>query len=280
MAAVHSIESYVREAQSSFYYPMLLVPRAQRDALRTVYAFCRYTDDVVDRRLVVSPREFLVQWKKELSLALEGRSQHIFLNKLRQVVRTFAIPVDLLFELIHGIEMDLYKSRYRTFDELYQYCYRVASTVGLMVVHILGRRTAAAQAYAVHTGIALQLTNIIRDVVSDFRRGRVYLPVEDMEQFGVSESDFGKASGGEDVILFLRHQCSRARSYYVLADEAYEECRSYALFPARAMQNLYERMLTRIEADFVRVLQGRVDLSVTQKVRVLVRTWLEERSHG
>jgi phytoene synthase len=149
-----------------------------------------------------------------------------------------------------------------------------------MVVHILGPRTAAAQAYAIHTGIALQLTNIIRDVVSDFRRGRVYLPVEDMEQFGVSESDLGGASSGADVILFLRHQCSRARSYYALADEAYAECRSYALFPARAMQNMYSGVLTRIEADLSRVLLGRVDLRMPQKLRVLVRTWLEERSHG
>lgn len=275
------VHDYVRSARSSFYYPMLAVPRAKREAILMIYAFCRYTDDLVDsERAVHRARTRLSEWQEEVRKAFHNQSAHEFLNALVRTAKAFTIPVDLFLELIRGIEMDLYKHRYRTFDELYEYCYRVASTVGLMIIRILGKDEAAARAFAVNTGIALQLTNIIRDISADHRKGRIYIPAEDFRRFGLGESDLSGSISSDALRPFLMHQCHRAREYYKAADGWYDQCRSPVLFPARAMQNVYRVILDRMESRPSGVLEGSVSLSFPHKVAIVCRTWWDERSRG
>lgn len=275
-----NIHDYVRSARSSFYYPMLAVPREKREAILMIYAFCRYTDDLVDLNTGAHrARELLLEWREELHLALRGHSKYEFLNALHRIAGKFSIPSELFFQLIRGVEMDLYKTRYRSFEELYEYCYHVASTVGLMIIRILGRDSEDARAFAIHTGIALQLTNIIRDVASDYRRGRVYLPAEDLESFGLREDQLIGGRDRDKVMAFLTHQCERARTYYDTADRHYDRCRSYALFPARAMQNVYRGILDLLESHTPDLPNGHVNLSLARKFGIVVNTWLHERRH-
>ncbi|MBX7152967.1 phytoene/squalene synthase family protein [bacterium] len=279
-----AINDYVRKAGSSFYYPMLMLPREKRDALMTVYAFCRYTDDMVDNAAVLrqpyNPVEFLQHWRSELKSAIQGHSKYPFLNKLIQVARKFSIPFELFFELISGVELDLKKNRYSTFTELYDYCYKVASTVGLMCIRIMGKRSESVQAYAVHLGIAMQLTNIVRDVASDFQRNRIYLPIEEMSTYGISELNFNDRSNPEAFKKLIDDQCRRAREYYNSADQFYKNDQSYLLFPARAMQNIYFRLLQKIETSTHEILHRKIRLHFPEKFSILFNTWMEERRHG
>ncbi len=276
-----SIANYVRRSRSSFYYPMLVLPREKRKALMTVYAFCRYTDDIADQ-LAEDPSfnslQFLQHWSDESRLAVEGHSDYPFLNQVMAVARKFTIPFELFFELIGGIEMDLRKKRYQTFEELYTYCYKVASTVGLMTIRILGKGGSGAEAYAVDAGIAMQLTNIIRDVSSDLRRNRIYLPSDEMKLFACSELDLSAHSGA--YLSLMRLQCRRAHDYYDAANERYQQERSQALFPARAMQNIYYELLLKIEKNLDRLPEKKISIPIPRKANVVIKTWFEGRRYG
>ncbi len=273
-----SIAQYVRESGSSFYFPMLMFPRDKREAIMTVYAFCRYTDDMVDVvRPDRDPFEFLDHWRKELQKAIAGRSELQFLNRLIHTARSFSIPVDLFFELIRGVEMDLTKKRYKTFDELYEYCYRVASTVGLMTVSILGKKNPRIESYAVNTGIAVQLTNIIRDVASDIQKDRIYIPEQEMNKFGYTEKDLIQKRNTTVFVELMREQCRKAEEYYAKADEAYAAERSYLLFPARAMQNIYHRLLIKTESHLDDLFHKKITLSLPQKASIVLKTWWDEK---
>lgn len=275
-----TVSQYVRQSESSFYYPMLMFPKDKRDAIMTVYAFCRYTDDMVDIvRANSDPFEFLEHWKKELQNAFDGRSQLQFLNRLVHIARTFSIPVELFFELIRGVEMDLTKKRYKTFDELYEYCYRVASTVGLMTVSILGKKNSRIESYAVNTGIAVQLTNIIRDVASDIQKDRIYIPAQELEKFGFTENDLQRKEVNAAFLTLMRAQCDYARSYYAKADDDYAAEGSYFLFPARAMQNIYRQLLLKTESNLDGLFHEKISLSLPQKATIVAKTWWNERQN-
>jgi phytoene synthase len=278
-----SIANYVRRSRSSFYYPMLVLPGEKREAIMTVYAFCRYTDDIVDRAAAdpsYNALEFLKHWSDEVRLAMDVRSIYPLLNDVMSVARKFGIPFSLFFELIEGIKMDLQKNRYQTFDELYTYCYKVASTVGLMTLRILEQCGPNAEAYAVRAGIAMQLTNIIRDVSSDLQRNRIYLPVDEMEKFGCLERDLAMRPPSTELLNLLRFQCRRAHEFYAAANERYLTERSRAFFPARAMQNIYYQLLLKVENNLNDLLERKISLPMPQRANVLIRTWLEERRHG
>ncbi|MBL7995683.1 phytoene/squalene synthase family protein [bacterium] len=273
-----SISDYVRQSGSSFYFPMLVFPKDKRDAIMTVYAFCRYTDDMVDTENDNhNPFEFLDHWKTELQTAISGKSQLSFLNRLVYIARRFSIPLDLFFELIRGVEMDLTKNRYKTFDELYEYCYRVASTVGLMTVSILGKKSSRIESYAVNTGIAVQLTNIIRDVASDVQKNRIYIPKQELEKFGCTEEDLLSGNNQSSFVMLMREQCIRARRYYMQADDDYAAERSYLLFPARAMQNIYYSLLVKTEQNLENLSSKKISLSIPQKASIVFKTWWNER---
>ena len=276
-----SVSDYVRQSGSSFYFPMLVFPKDKRDAIMTVYAFCRYTDDMVDTvRVNYNPLEFLDHWKKELQNAIAGKSELNFLNQLVHIARRFSIPLELFFELIRGVEMDLTINRYKTFDELYEYCYRVASTVGLMTISILGKKNSRIESYAVNTGIAVQLTNIIRDVAADIQKNRIYIPKQELDKFGCSENDLLTGNNKASFLNLMRDQCERAQVYYGKADEDYDAERTYLLFPARAMQNIYHSLLIKTEANLEILFQKKISLSIPQKASIVFKTWWNERQYA
>ena len=270
------VNTYVRSSKSSFYLAMLAFPRERRRAIMIVYAFCRFTDDMVDRAIPdVNPVAFLDNWRKEFDKGVLGKSDYLLLNHLGSVCRDYSIPSSLFHDLIDGFEMDLDKTTYQTFSELYEYCYRVASTVGLIVMRLLDNRDPALQAYAINAGIGVQLTNIIRDVATDQQRGRVYIPTEELREEGLMISSWLEEEE-EALTRLLMKQCARARSFYDAADRIYEEQQPTGLYPARSMQNLYRALLRKMEYRIEDIPQRKVRLSSIEKVRVLAKTWIQE----
>ena len=191
MNAARFVSRLTRKSRSNFFYAFLLLPRAQREAIFAVYAFCRIVDDAVDEGVDrAAQRRELARWREEIARVWgAGAPEHPAAQRLQEAVRRFPIPREALEEVIAGVEMDLDRAAYETFTDLYPYCYRVASAVGLCSIAIFGYTDPRAQDYAINLGVALQLTNILRDVQVDARIGRVYLPQEDLRRFGVTAED-------------------------------------------------------------------------------------------
>ena len=276
MSATASI--LTKESNTSFYYSFLLLPREKREAIHTVYAFCRYTDDIVDeepdeRRKVV----LLRKWRKELGLALRGTSAYPVLNQLNVIARRFNIPVDHFYDLIRGMEKDLTKTRYETFDELKEYCTLVASSVGLMCRQIFGYRNESTRDYAVKLGIALQLTNILRDVKDDAKRGRIYIPREDLRRFGCSEEDILNCRYTPEFVNLMRFEVKRASDYFDSARGVLQDDDKYFFFAARIMWSTYAHILHRIELRNYNVFERRISISKLLKLLITFRYWLSHR---
>jgi phytoene synthase len=270
--------SVTKQSNTSFYYSFSLLPRKKREAIHTVYAFCRFTDDIVDEG-PDEPRKFLLlrKWRMELGHALRGTSSYPILNQVSATAKRFNIPFDHFFELIRGVEMDLTKHRYRTFDELREYCYLVASSVGLMCRQIFGYRNESTRDYAINLGIALQLTNILRDVKDDARRGRIYIPLEDMERFGYTEDDLLNCRYTPSFVSLMRFECNRARQYFDMARDALRDEDKYFFFAARIMWSIYAHVLCRIERSNYNVFERRVSISRFLKLLIAFRYWLSHR---
>jgi phytoene synthase len=270
--------SVTKQSNTSFYYSFSLLPRKKREAIHTVYAFCRFTDDIVDEG-PDEPRKFLLlrKWRMELGHALRGTSSYPILNQVSATAKRFNIPFDHFFELIRGVEMDLTKHRYRTFDELREYCYLVASSVGLMCRQIFGYRNESTRDYAINLGIALQLTNILRDVKDDARRGRIYIPLEDMERFGYTEDDLLNCRYTPSFVSLMRFECNRARQYFDMARDALRDEDKYYFFAARIMWSIYAHVLCRIERSNYNVFERRVSISKFLKLLIAFRYWLSHR---
>lgn len=234
---------------SNFYFSFLFLPKRKREAIETIYAFCRYTDDIVDG--VATQREKhrrLRVWLDELERSLYGASSYPILNKLSVTIKRFNIPLHHFYDLIKGMEMDLRKRRYRSWPELEQYCYRAASTVGLICAEVFGYRHPETTRYAINLGIALQLTNILRDVKADAKRGRIYLPQDEMKAFGYSEQELLRSEYNERFVALMKFQAERAREYFRLAKEHLHEEDKPFMYAARTMGLIYYQLLRRIEA--------------------------------
>ena len=205
-----------RERARNFHYGFLLLPRPRRDAFCAVYAFMRYCDDVADGEESVSSKTVLLrEWRRALSGALNGEyGGNMILPAFHHAVQQYSIPPEYLHQLIDGAEMDLSIQSYRTFDDLYQYCYRVASVVGLCSLHILGFRETSAKKMAEECGIAFQLTNILRNLREDARSGRIYLPLEDLERFHYSPQQLAAGVYNQEFLQLMRFQIDRANSFY------------------------------------------------------------------
>ena len=273
-----SATAMTRSSNTSFYYSFSLLPRQKREAIHAVYAFCRYTDDIVDegadegRKVVV-----LRKWRMELGHALRGESSYPILNQLNATARRFNIPVDHFYELIRGMEMDLTRQRYETFDELREYCYLVASSVGLMCRQIFGYRNPSTREYAVNLGIALQLTNIIRDIKEDARRGRIYIPLEDLRRFGYTEDDLMHSRYTPEFVNLMRFQCERASRYFDRARNALMDEDKRFFFAARIMWSIYAHTLRRIMRSNYNVFERRISISKLLKLLITFRYWLSHR---
>ena len=267
-----------RSSRTNFYYAFTLLPRQKREAIETVYAFCRVTDDLVDEEPEEHRKlERLRRWREEFDRAISGTSDHAILNHLAATAKRFHIPVRHFHDLISGVEQDLRKSRYETFAELKQYCYHVASTVGLICSEIFGYSNERAKEYAVNLGIALQLTNILRDVASDARRNRIYLPREDLERFGVSELEILSSQRTDQVNALLKFECGRAREYFQKADQSFPHEDRALFFPARIMESIYRQILDRIEESHYDVFSRKFSIARPRQLWIALRIWFNHR---
>ncbi len=264
-----------KSSNTSFYYSFSLLPRQKREAIHAVYAFCRYTDDIVDEGTDQHSKVVrLRRWRMELGRALRGTSSYVILNQLSATARKFNIPVDHFYDLIRGMEMDLSKTRYETFDELYRYCYLVASSVGLMCRQIFGYRNDSTRDYAVNLGVALQLTNILRDIKEDARRGRIYLPAEDLRRFGYTEQDLLACRYTPEFVNLMRYECDRASAYFDTARAALGNEDKRFFFAARIMWSIYAHTLQRIKRSNYNVFERRISVPGLMKILIAFRYWL------
>jgi phytoene synthase len=272
---------------TSFYYSFLVLPPRKRRAIIAVWDFCRAVDDAVDE--VVPEEEWhgsmppeararaaaqLQMWRAELDAAFTGEPCTPQGRALAPWIHEFRLPRERFEELIDGVEMDLAHVRYQTFADLSEYCRRVASAVGLICVEIFGYRDSAARDYATSLGIALQLTNIIRDVSADARRGRVYLPSEDLARFEVGEEDLRGERASSRVAALLRFECGRARSYYELAARQLPAADARRLVAAEIMGAIYFEILRRIERSGYDVFTRRIRVPRPYRAVLAARTWL------
>ncbi|MBA4406213.1 squalene synthase HpnD [bacterium] len=264
-----------KESNSSFYYAFSLLAKPKRDAMNTVYAFCRKTDDIVDEGDDSEEVKYerLRRWRIELEKALYHKSDSHFFNKLASIIKQFNIPIDPFFELIAGMEMDLQNKRYRNFEDLVQYCYRVASTVGLMCIEIFGYKNKSAKDYAVNLGLAMQLTNILRDVKKDSEKGRIYLPQNDLIKFQYSEQDLFEKKYDPNFISLMKFESDRAKDFFAKANQSLDFEDKPSLFPARAMQHIYQRLLTKLETEKFDVFNKKIKVGTFEKAAISVGVW-------
>lgn len=268
--------------KTSFYYAFLSLPKEERNGIVTLWDFCRVADDAVD--LASSPEEAaaeLAKWRAEIDACYMGRRRSTQIGeRLAAVIRYFDLSRQPFEDLLDGIAMDLTQNRYETFTDLYRYCLRVASAVGLLSVEIFGSRGASARDYAVELGLALQLTNILRDVPSDLARNRIYIPQEDLRKHGVTEQDLRDAASGKvkpEVIQLLREQGMRARHYYSRARQALPREDAGRLIAAEMMGAIYFALLRRIESARYDVFRRRISVPRVSRLWVAFLAWCRVR---
>ena len=269
---------------TNFYYSFLVLPAAQRHAIVAVWDFCRAVDDVVDnlpigpalmREAKARPSDELACWRRELAACYGGGAPETGEgHRLQPCISRFNLPRQAFDDLIDGVEMDANARRYGTFDELYQYCIRVASAVGLICVEIFGYRNAGTHDYAVDLGIALQLTNIVRDLPADLARGRLYLPLEDLQRFGCTEDDLRAGILSQPVAALLKHECDRAREYYARARAALPREDARRLVAAQIMGAIYFATLQRIERTGYDVFSQAVRVPRPRRALIAASTWM------
>lgn len=276
-----------QQSKTSFYYSFSLLPRDEREAMHKVYAFCRYADDIIDEdeaepaeptQRALRKRERLNRLRMEVERCYRGESRHPILLPLSTVVRRFQIPKQYFHTLLDGMEMDLVKNRYNSFEELREYCYCVASVVGLICIEIFGYQYEETKEYAVNLGIALQLTNILRDIKADAERGRIYLPLEDLRAFGYTEEDLMANRYNLPFIELMRYETRRAREFYGKARAALRPDERKTMFAAEIMDAIYYRMLEKIELNEFNVFtKKKISVSAPHKIWIAVKLWLVTR---
>jgi len=274
LAYAHCRQLTRREAKN-FYYAFLTLPLEKRRAIYAAYAFCRHCDDSVDDAASHESKLLaLAELQASLEAAYRGRAPSPVFLALADAADRYSIPQEYFSEIILGVESDLVKTRYQNFDELRQYCYRVASVVGLVCLQIFQYRDEAAREYAIDLGLAMQLTNIMRDVREDWDMGRVYLPQDEMARFGYTEEHLGTGVRNDAFAALLRFQGERARGYFRSGFRLlpYLSRRSRAR-PA-VLGALYPRVLDRIEESGYNVLgEERIALTAGEKARMAARAW-------
>jgi len=272
-----------RQSGSNFYWSFFFLPKAKREAILAVYAFSRLVDDAVDEApSETEARAEIALWRRRLAACygdgdiVDPALAHPLLPELRDTVRDFKIPRSYFEDLITGMEMDLQKKRYATFAELDTYCYHVASTIGLLCNHLFGYPDDEnALRYAVLLGKAFQLTNIIRDVGKDAQMGRIYLPAEELAQFGVKEEDVLSGRVSENFDRLMSFEACRAAEYFEKAFGALPESKRRKIVPAQMMAAFYRSILTKLQQEKFPVFQKKVSLSSLEKVLLAGKTLVE-----
>jgi len=263
---------------SNFYYSFLLLPSRKRKAIKDVYALCRILDDIVDQdQTGRDPLAELNHWREELEACFQGYPKTDFGERLCETIENFDLPHQPFFDLIDGMEMDIRWQSYQTFSDLREYCYRAASTVGLICIEIFGYDSPRTREYAVNLGLALQLTNILRDLKEDIARGRIYVPLEDLERFGYSEQDFRNNLYNEPFKRMMRYQHTRAASYFRLAAGSLPEQDRASMFAAEIMGAIYKELLDQIQAVEFNVYHNRVSIPKSRRLKIALSIWLQSK---
>ncbi len=262
---------------SSFYYSFLFLPKAKRQAITALYAFCREVDDIADDCKDISvARIKLAWWRSEISHLYAGKPQHPVSKALADAIERYHLDEEHFLEIIDGMEMDLDQNRYADFKQLQLYCYRVASVVGLLSVQIFGFKDRKTLKYAHDLGMALQLTNIIRDVGEDARRNRIYLPLDELKKFGVTEAEILNSQSSDRTQALLEFQIERAETFY---DRALLELPSEDRKTQRTglmMAAIYRTLLREIKADNpIQVLNARISLPPLRKFWLACKTFIK-----
>ncbi len=270
-----------REHAKTFYMATRFLPNDKQRGIFAIYSLCRYMDDLVDEAEdLVSQKKLdyddinrrLVSWKKKLSDTYEGKIHDSpILIAFSDVLKNYHIPMELPFELMEGVCMDLYKNRYETFEEVYKYSYKVASVVGLMTSEVFGYDSSEALDHAVDLGIAMQLTNILRDVGEDLRKGRIYIPKEDLDRFGIAEADLFDYRKNAAFCDLMQFQIDRTRSYYEKSDRGVPMLSRDSQLPVYLARYNYSRILDKIEENDYNVFEHRAYLNATEKISILPR---------
>jgi phytoene synthase len=265
--------------KTSFSYAFLVLPADQRRAIVAVWDFCRVVDDSVDEPQagdgLPHGREAVAFWRRELALAYDGGHPTTpQARALPPLIRDFDLPRQAFEDVIDGVAMDLDTTRYQTFDDLFEYCRRVASAVGMICIRIFGCRHPRSEDYALHLGVALQLTNILRDVRTDLARGRVYLPLCDLAAHGCTIDDLTNGIITPSVRSLLAFECARARGFYQRAVEARPEADRPRLVAAEIMRAVYFDTLRRIERCGYDVFTTRTRVPKPRQAVIALRQWM------
>lgn len=260
----------------TFYFASRFLPPEKRNACYSIYAFCRYIDDLVDKNIFRSLNseeslqklaEAVEEWRRQLKALYKGEYiDHPIMIALKDTISKFGIPENLPNELIDGVNMDITKTRYENFEDLKIYCYKVASVVGLMTTHVFGFRNDEAFGYAVDLGIAMQMTNILRDIKEDSLQGRIYLPAEDMKMFGYSEDELMRQTLNSSFRELMEYQVKRAADYYDIADKGIGMLERDSRVAVGLMSRNYRKILNVIKENDFNIFSKRVYVPIYRKL--------------
>ena len=276
MKPMTACKRILKRSGSSFALAFNFLPPEQRDAMTAFYAFCRESDDAVDNATEkTTARNAILAWKDHIELIYQGRPSHPIALALQDAVSRFGIRREHLELALYGMEQDIDVQRQKSFSDLYEYCYQVASSVGLVIITVLGDTSSEAKLYAELTGIAVQLTNILRDIDEDADAGRIYLPLEDLQTFGVRQEDILKRRMTKQLKKLLRFEGQRAMHFYDMASAALPPGTRHRLFFAEALRETYLRLLNRLINEDFPVFEKRVSIGSYEKLLIGIK----HRSH-
>jgi phytoene synthase len=270
-------QAITRKSASNLALAFILLPKEKRASMSALYAFCREVDDVADDESIPEEkrRVMLASWREDVRRACEQGAPEMAVNReLQPVIEKYKLPFAYFDDLIRGVETDLDIKRYKNYEELEQYCYRVASVVGLLSIEIFGYKNPACRDYAIYLGKALQLTNILRDVRADAERGRIYIPLSELARFGVSESEILDFKYTPQFHRLAASVAERAKHFYKLASEKLPRTDRRSMAAAELMGSVYWRLLEKVEQEEFQVLRPKkTRLTKAQKMFLIFRTW-------
>jgi len=274
---MHESRAITRKSASNLALAFVLLPKAKREGMSALYAFCREVDDIADDESVpvTERRSRLAAWRADLVRACEnGTPEHAVMRELQPLIRQYRLPFDLFNALLQGVEMDLDINRYENYEQLELYCYRVASVVGLLSIEIFGYSSPGCREYAVYLGKALQLTNILRDVRTDAERGRIYLPLSELEKFGVTAEEILGLEYSERYLKLARSVAQRAQHFYQLANQTLPAADRRSMIAAELMGSVYWRLLRKLDRQNFDVFGHKMTrLGKGQKLLLVLRAW-------
>lgn len=277
-AAYSYCRGVARAIARTFYYGSLFLPAKKRRAAWAVYAFCRTADDIADEpELFPEPLIELDRWRQGLLDTYAGQPRGPVMTAWADMLQSYSVPIEPALDLLRGVSMDIAGERYDTFEQLRVYCYRVAGTVGLLMAPVLGMRDPSATGSAVDLGIAMQLTNILRDVGEDARNGRLYLPREDMERFGVTEDDVLRGAVTPAFRALMRFEIARTEEYYARGLAGVRLLNPDARLAIRLSGELYRAILEQIRRNRYDVFSRRAHISLGGKLAALPGAWRRSR---